>query len=57
MIGNSFELCFIIDIFKSFLRWLIGLTPIQREQQKTQLPLIILAKNLKPILWRVIKGT
>ena len=57
MIGNSFELCFIIDIFKSFLRWLVGLTPIQREQQKTQLPLIILAKNLKPIIWRVIKGT
>ena len=28
-----------------------------RQQQKKQLPFIILAKNLKPILCRVIKGT
>ena len=34
-----------------------GLKLIQLEQQKTQLPLIILAKKLKPILCRVIKGT
>ena len=40
-----------------FLRWLVVLKLIQLEQQKTQLPLIILAKNLKPILCRVIKGT
>ena len=39
------------------LRWLIGLKLIQLEQQKTQLPFIILAKNLKPILCRVIEGT
>ena len=34
-----------------------GLKLIQLKQQKTQLPLIILAKNLKLILCRVIKGT
>ena len=39
------------------LRWLVGLKLIQLEQQKTQLPFIILAKNLKPVLCRVIKGT
>ena len=39
------------------LRWLVGLKLIQLEQQKTQLPLIILAKNLKALLCRVIKGT
>ena len=39
------------------LRWLVGLKLIQLEQQKTKLPFIILAKNLKPILRRVIKGT
>ena len=33
---------------------LVGLKLIQLEQQKTQLPLIILAKNLKPIFCRVI---
>ena len=38
------------------LRWLVGLKLIQLEQQKTQLPLIILTKYLKPILYRVIKG-
>ena len=38
------------------LRWLVGLKLLKLEQQKTQLPLIILAKNLKPILCRVIKG-
>ena len=42
---------------KKFLRWLVGLKLIQLEQQKSQLPFIILAKNLKPILCRVIKGT
>ena len=30
---------------------------IQLEQQKSQLPLLILAKNLKAILYRVTKGT
>ena len=39
------------------LRWLVGLKLIQIEQQKAQLPLIILAKYLKPILCRIIKGT
>ena len=39
------------------LRWLAELKLIQLEQQKTQLPFIILAKYLKPILCRVIKGT
>ena len=39
------------------LRWLVGLKLIQFEKQKTQLPFIILAKILKPILCGVIKGT
>ena len=39
------------------LRWLLGLKLIQLEQQKPQLPFIILAKNLKPILCRTIKDT
>ena len=39
------------------LIWLVWLKLIQLEQQKTQLPFIILAKNLRPILCRVIKGT
>ena len=30
-----------------FLRWLVGLKLIQLEQQKTQLPFIILAKKFK----------
>ena len=30
-------------------RWLVGLKIIQLEQQKTQLPFIIFAKNLKPM--------
>ena len=38
------------------IRWLVGLKQIQLEQQKT-LPFIILAKNSKPILCRVIKFT
>ena len=38
------------------LKWLVGLKLIQFEQQKTQLPFIILAKNLKPRLCRVLKG-
>ena len=29
------------------LRWLVGLKLMQLEQQKTQLPLIILAKKIK----------
>ena len=37
------------------LRWLVGLKLIQLEQQKTQLPFIILAKKLKPILCKVIQ--
>ena len=40
-----------------WLRWLVGLKLIQLERQKTQLPVITLAKNLKPILCRAIKGT
>ena len=43
--------------YNTILRWLIRLKLIQLEQQKTQLPFIILARNLKPILSRVIKGT
>ena len=39
------------------LRWLVELKLIQLEQQKMQLPFIILAKNLKSILCRVIEGT
>ena len=39
------------------LRWLIGLKLIQLKQQKTQLPFIILAKKLKPVLCRVMKDT
>ena len=39
------------------LKWLVGIKLIQLEQQKTQLPVTILAKNLKPILCRAIKGT
>ena len=39
------------------LRWLVELKLIQLEQQKTQLPLIILEKNVKPILCKVVKGT
>ena len=31
------------------LRWLVGLKLRQLEQQKTQLPFVILAKNLKTI--------
>ena len=38
-----------------FLRWLAGLKLIQLEQQKTQLPLITLAKNLKLILSKIFK--
>ena len=37
------------------LQWLVWLKLL--EQQKTQLRLIILAKHLKPILCRAIKGT
>ena len=44
-------------ILRTCLRWLVGLNLIQLEQQKTQLPLIVLAKNLKLILCRVLKGT
>ena len=36
--------------------WLVGLKLIQLKQQKTQLPFITLAKNLKPIVYSVIKG-
>ena len=52
--GNSY------NYIKNSLRWLIvGLKLVQLEHQKRQLPLIILAKYLKPInkLCRVIKGT
>ena len=44
-------------ILRTCLRWLVGLNLIQLEQQKMQLPLIVLAKNLKLILCRVLKGT
>ena len=37
--------------------WVVGLKLIQLEQQKAQLLLSILAKSLKPIPCRVIKGT
>ena len=41
-----------------FLRWLVGLKLIQLEQQiNTQFLFIILAKKLKPMLCKVIKGT
>ena len=40
----------------NLLRWLVGLKPIQLEQQKTQFLLIILAKKTKSILYRVIKS-
>ena len=48
---------YVITFAKDLLRWFAGLNPIQLEQQKTQLALIILAKNLKPILSRVTKNT
>ena len=48
----DFQICVSVP-----LTWLLGLKLIQLEQQKTQLPFIILAKNLKPILCRVMKGT
>ena len=38
------------------LRWLVGLKLMQLEQQKTQLPFIILVKKLKPVLCMVITG-
>ena len=37
------------------LRWLVGLKLIQLEEQKIQLPFIILAKNLKPMLFFQIR--
>ena len=43
--------------WKLMLSLLVGLKLIQLKQQKTQLPFIILAKNLKPIICRVMKGT
>ena len=42
---------------RSQLRWLVGLKLIQIEQQKTRLLFSILAKILKPIPCRVIKGS
>ena len=45
----------ILFSFSSESRWFVGLKLIQPEQQKTQLSHIILAKNLKPVLCRVIK--
>ena len=42
-------------LWKYELRWLVGLKLIELEQQKTQFPFIILTKNLKSILCRVIK--
>ena len=49
--------CVLFIVCVVTLRWLVGLKLIRLEQQKTQLPLITLAKNLKPMLRRVIKGT
>ena len=45
----------ILFSFSSESKWFVGLKLIQLEQQKTQLSHIILAKNLKPVLCRVIK--
>ena len=45
----------ILFLFSSESRWFVGLKLIQLKQQKTQLSHIILAKNLKPVLCRVIK--
>ena len=39
------------------LRWLLALKLMQLEQQKAQLRLSILAKNLKPMLCRIKKVT
>ena len=47
---HSFERKQIILLGDFKLRWLVGLKLIQLEQQKTQLPFIILAKKLKPTL-------
>ena len=52
-----FSVCYIVFNCTWQLRWLVGLKLIQLEQQKTQLPFIILAKNLKPILYRVLRDT
>ena len=41
---------------KDALRWLVGLKLIQLERQKAKFPPIILAKHLKPVLFRVTKG-
>ena len=41
-----FSVCYIVFNCTWQLRWLVGLKLIQLEQQKTQLPFIILAKNL-----------
>ena len=58
VISASFsENCVLFIVCVVTLRWLVGLKLMQLEQQKTQLPLIILAKNLKPMLRRIIKGT
>ena len=45
------ELKYYFCVSKTFcitLRWLVGLTLLQLEQKKTQLPFIILIENLKP---------
>ena len=46
VLNNNGKLAEFNDEFKAILRWLEGLTLIQLEQQKTQFPLIILAKYL-----------
>ena len=46
VLNNNGKLAEFNDEFKAILRWLEGLTLMQLEQQKTQFPLIILAKNL-----------
>ena len=51
---HNFKRLQLITRLRLRLRWLVGLKLIQLEQQKTQLPFIILARNL---LCRVIKGT
>ena len=55
MKGNRYHCVQAARIAK--LKWLVGLKLTQLEQEKTQLPFIIIAKNLKPILCRVMEGT
>ena len=56
MVTSNFWLFSITsEVSFRFLRWVAGLKLIQLEQQKTQLPLITLAKNLRLILSKIFK--